>query len=86
MSEGSRYLGSSLWSRRFTSIATSKDGKRIASASEDTTEKIWSVDTGKELATLRGHKDAVMSVAFCPDGQRVISGSKGVVRIWNAAK
>lgn len=65
-----------------TAIAISKDGKRIASASEDATVRLWDADTGKELAIFRGHKDAVMSIAFSPDGQRIISGSKGVLRIW----
>lgn len=37
------------------------------------------------LATLTGHFDDVFSVAFSPDGRRIVSGSgKGVIKIWDA--
>ena len=35
---------------------------------------------------LRGHKDNVTSVAFSPDGTRIVSGSKGIVMVWNVGK
>ncbi|KAJ4478358.1 WD40 repeat-like protein [Lentinula aciculospora] len=38
-----------------------------------------------EQATLQGHTSQVVSVAFSPNGQRLVSGSwDGSVRIWNA--
>ena len=37
--------------------------------------KIWDTATGKELFDFKGHADAVTSVAFSPDGQRLASGS-----------
>jgi len=49
--------------------------KRLATASSDKTAKIWDALTGKELMTLSGHKDAVVSVAFSPDGRRLASAS-----------
>lgn len=51
-----------------TSVAFSPDGKRLASASEDQTCKVWDAATGQELLTLKGHTTAVNSVAFHPDG------------------
>ena len=31
--------------------------------------------TGKETSKLEGHTDPVMSVAICPDGKTIVSGS-----------
>ena len=44
------------------------DGRRVVSASEDNTLKVWDVATGKCVATLKGHKQTVRraaSVFFC---------------------
>jgi WD40 repeat protein len=68
------------------SVSFSPDGKTIASASGDTTIKIWDVVTGKEITTLTGHRHAVMSVRFSPDGKMIASASTDKsIKLWNVA-
>ncbi|PTD03479.1 Vegetative incompatibility protein HET-E-1, partial [Fusarium culmorum] len=66
------------------SVVFSKDGKLIASGSDDDTIKIWNVATGKEEQTLEGHTDSVLSVVFSKDDRLIASGSKDkTIKIWN---
>ena len=40
----------------------------IASCSEDATIKIWDLDTGKNLKTLRGHTSTINDICFDSEG------------------
>src|SRR5262249_567180 len=55
--------------------AFSPDGKQLVSGSEDRTACIWEVATGKALHRLSDHEGHVVSVAYTPDGSRIISSS-----------
>ena len=67
-------------------VAVSPDGRRIATASGDTTAKIWDAASGRELLTLKGHRDWLRSVAFSPDGSRIVTASHDqTARVWDAA-
>ena len=66
-------------------------GARIASASHDETIKLWCWDVLSGalecLATLRGHEDAVMCVAFDSAGGLLVSGSfDTTVKCWDVAR
>ena len=65
------------------SVAFSPDDSFLASASRDTTVRLWKVATGQQLAVLRGHTDEVDVVAFAPDGELLASGSSdNTIRLW----
>jgi WD40 repeat protein/tRNA A-37 threonylcarbamoyl transferase component Bud32/Flp pilus assembly protein TadD len=62
--------------------AFSADGLRLAAPS-DNTIILYDTFTGKELVSLAGHASRVHTVAFSPDGQRLVSCSAdGVVKLW----
>jgi WD40 repeat protein/transcriptional regulator with XRE-family HTH domain len=68
------------------SVAYSPDGKRIATASQDKTAKIWNATTGELLLTLRGHSASVNGIAYSPDGKHIATTSDDhTARLWDAA-
>jgi WD40 repeat protein len=68
-----------------TGVAFAPDGQTIATASQDSTVKLWRAADGKLLRTLQG-ADGMTSVAFAPDGQTLAAGSKdNTVRIWRVS-
>ncbi|KAM0437529.1 hypothetical protein ACHAPT_001893 [Fusarium lateritium] len=77
------------------SVAFSPDGKDLVSSSLDRTIKIWELGAtrqgaqfnsmgGKCVKTFEGHRDFVLSVAFTPDANWMLSGSKDRgVQLWD---
>jgi WD40 repeat protein len=66
-------------------VAFSRDGRTIATGSDDRTVRLWDAETLQPLGQpLIGHQNAVGPVAFSPDGKRVISGAMdNTVRVWD---
>ena len=51
----------------------------------DNTVQAWNVSYGSNVFTCRGYADTVLSVAWSPDGKRIVSGSSDeTVQVWNA--
>ncbi|MBI3823650.1 MAG: protein kinase, partial [Planctomycetes bacterium] len=52
----------------------SRDGKKIITASRDTTSRIWDAASGKQLHVLKGHAtNAVARAFFSPDGSKAVT-------------
>jgi WD40 repeat protein len=70
------------------SAAFSRDGQRIATASEDATARVWDATTGRLLATLSGYSDwaltvpTVDAVLFDRDGGRLLVAGQALT-VWD---
>ena len=82
--EGTRArLGKGAINGRWSPVAYSSDGTRLAVASD---LGIWLYDahTGTELALLTDHTTRISSVAFAPDGKTIAStGFDETIQLWN---
>ena len=66
------------------SVVFSPDGTQIATASADTTAKLWDIQTGQLLLTLTEPTGWINSVAFSPNGQLIATGSSNnTAKLWN---
>jgi WD40 repeat protein len=67
-------------------ISLAANGRLAAYAGgyEDPRIRLWNVQSGKEVRLLEGHIGPVASVAFLPDGNRLLSGGADhMLRLWD---
>jgi WD40 repeat protein/serine/threonine protein kinase len=71
---------------RAAAIALSPDGKTVVAACENGALLLWDTRTLDSLGNLRGVLLGLHSVAFSPDGRRIVAGSNGkeAIKIWDA--
>jgi WD40 repeat protein len=58
----------------------------LATAATDETIRLWSLQSGNQLALLKGHSAKIDDLEFNPSGQEILSASQdSTARIWNVA-
>jgi WD40 repeat protein len=69
-----------------TAVAVTADERHAISASSDGTIRVWALDKGTALFTLKSQGEdmnQVEALAVTPDGTRLVSASwSGIVRVW----
>jgi len=67
------------------SIAISPDGRWLATGFLYEGIRVWEVDTGLPVQTLKGHAASINSIAFSPEGALLASGSRDrSIKLWDA--
>jgi WD40 repeat protein len=69
-----------------TALAFSPDGSLLATASADTSARVWKASSGKQVARLQIHSGAVTDVAFSGDGRWLATAGPASVGIWQTRK
>jgi len=67
-------------------VAFSPDGRRLATASDDQTARIWSIDTGQPVSPPLEHRAPVWRLAFSPDGHLLATATaERNIQVWVSA-
>lgn len=65
------------------SLSVSADGRRVVTGGHDGIARVWNAQTGAMMSTLQGSSPD-WSVAFSPDGRRVVTGVGSTFQVWDA--
>jgi WD40 repeat protein len=70
---------------RVWALAYRPDGRRLATACEDGTIRLWDPADGRLMAEWAGHRGRVLALAISPDGRLVASGGDDrLATLWEA--
>lgn len=65
-------------------IADSPDGKRVASAGQDSLVRVWNAETWEPIAPPKGHFASVWKMDVSRDGRYLATvGGEGLARVWD---
>ena len=84
--DGKRIACRGLDQDRIRYASFSPDGKKIVTASNDKSARIWDAITGKPIGDAMQHDGAVVRAIFSPNGRLIATASSdNTARIWDAA-
>ena len=69
-----------------TQAVFSPDGTRILTGDPYQTARVWDANTGEVLFTLDGTVRSTRSLAFSPDGRRIVGFDRETMKVWDATK
>ena len=69
----------------FWDAALSPDGRRVITASDDKTARVWDTATGEPTSPALPHADPVTMAKWSPNGKRMITVSKTEAKLWDAS-
>src|SRR5579871_4525667 len=73
-------------SAEMLAVVYSPDREILATGGADKLVKLWDAASGKRLASLSGHGDAVAALVFSPEGKILASASYDqTIRLWDVA-
>ena len=62
----------------------SPDGRILVSGSLDETVQLWNIINGSKIATFKGHRNVITTVAFSSDGKTIASGDgEKLIKLWD---
>jgi RNA polymerase sigma factor (sigma-70 family) len=64
-------------------LAFSPDGKLLAAACSDGVVRVFEVDGGKVVASAKEHTEEVFSVAYSPDGKKLLTVGRDAMKVWD---
>ena len=66
-------------------LAFDSESNLLAAAGSGGYIKVWDLNSGEEVANMLSQVNTITSLAFMPDGKRLVSGGVASVNIWDIA-